>query len=180
MKAVIRVARPGDAAGLNAAVNAVCAEGRFLSTREGFTLAQTQAFMAACAGHGAQVVLVAAEGAEGTEEAGIVGWCDVAGDPRTEFAHCGTLAMGLLPAWRGRGWGRRLVGAAVQEAVTRGIERVQLEVYHDNEAARRLYRALGFVEEGRRRRVRRANGAEQDAIMMACWIAGSKFVEQAE
>lgn len=169
MTATLREAAPGDAAALNAVINAVSGEGRFLSTRAGFTVEQTRDFMDACRQRGVQMVLEA--------DGAIVGWCDIVADARPEFAHGGTLAMGLLPAWRGKGWGRKLAAQCLAAAAARGVERVQLEVYHDNAAALGLYCSLGFVEEGRRRRVRRSGGLEQDAILMARW---SELVDESQ
>jgi ribosomal protein S18 acetylase RimI-like enzyme len=52
------------------------------------------------------------------------------------------LSGGLLPPWRGRGYGRRLFAALV--AVPGAT--CWLDVRRDNVAARRTYEALGFVE----------------------------------
>ena len=51
--------------------------------------------------------------------------------------------------FRGRGIGRALLAAAVAEWKLRGSHRIQLEVAHDRTAARALYAAMGFVEQGR-------------------------------
>jgi mycothiol synthase len=52
--------------------------------------------------------------------------------------------VGVVPAWRGRGLGRELLRWAVGELRRRGIERIDLSVEAENEAATRLYRAHGF------------------------------------
>ncbi|HEX7172515.1 MAG TPA: GNAT family N-acetyltransferase [Candidatus Limnocylindria bacterium] len=52
-------------------------------------------------------------------------------------------------AFRGRGIGRALVGAAIAEWRLRGSHRIQLEVANDRTAARALYERMGFVEQGR-------------------------------
>lgn len=49
---------------------------------------------------------------------------------------------------RGRGVGRRLIRAALDEARRRGARRVTLRVLGHNTPARRLYEAEGFVVEG--------------------------------
>ena len=49
------------------------------------------------------------------------------------------------PAARGQRLGRRLVAAALQHAQTAGFERVRLWTNHPLVAARRVYRAAGFV-----------------------------------
>jgi ribosomal protein S18 acetylase RimI-like enzyme len=50
---------------------------------------------------------------------------------------------------RGRGIGRALVASVIAEWRLRGSHRIQLEVAHDRTAARALYAALGFVEQGK-------------------------------
>jgi GNAT superfamily N-acetyltransferase len=52
-------------------------------------------------------------------------------------------------AFRGRGIGRALVAAVIAEWRLRGSHRIQLEVASDRTAARALYQATGFVEQGR-------------------------------
>jgi ribosomal protein S18 acetylase RimI-like enzyme len=52
--------------------------------------------------------------------------------------------VGVVPAWRGRGLGRGLLRWAVGELRRRGIERIDLSVEAENEAATQLYRAHGF------------------------------------
>jgi RimJ/RimL family protein N-acetyltransferase len=49
------------------------------------------------------------------------------------------------PAQRGRGHGRRLVIAVIEQASQEGAQRVELSVLIDNTAARHLYASLGFV-----------------------------------
>jgi ribosomal protein S18 acetylase RimI-like enzyme len=56
----------------------------------------------------------------------------------------------LVPAARGRGFGRRLIEFALAQARDLGIGTLHLEVEAANEAATQLYRAVGFSETGRR------------------------------
>jgi ribosomal-protein-alanine N-acetyltransferase len=53
-------------------------------------------------------------------------------------------------AW-GRGIGRALLDAALEEGRRRDVSAVYLEVRDSNDRARRLYRSRGFEEVGRRR-----------------------------
>jgi GNAT superfamily N-acetyltransferase len=46
----------------------------------------------------------------------VVGWCDVRRHVFPAHAHRGTLGMGIVPAWRGRGLGLRLVKAILEQA----------------------------------------------------------------
>lgn len=52
-------------------------------------------------------------------------------------------------AHRGKGIGRALVAAVIAEWRLRGSHRLELEVSHDRTAARALYEAAGFVEQGK-------------------------------
>ena len=97
----------------------------------------------------------------------VVGWCDIVRNPHEGFRHVGRLGMGLLPDYRGRGLGRQLVARAVRAARQAGIERVELEVFASNERAIALYRALGFVTEGIKRRARKLDRQYEDNVFMA-------------
>jgi len=72
--------------------------------------------------------------------------------PPTELAsNAHVLAIhGLAvdPAVQGRGIGRRLLEAADDVAVARGVRRLTLRVFGPNAAARRLYKKHGYVVEG--------------------------------
>ncbi|WP_168201489.1 GNAT family N-acetyltransferase [Kushneria phosphatilytica] len=55
----------------------------------------------------------------------------------------------VAPNQRGRGVGEELCRRLIHEAQARmGAQRITLNVYHDNHAARRLYHRLGFTESG--------------------------------
>jgi RimJ/RimL family protein N-acetyltransferase len=97
----------------------------------------------------------------------VIGWCDIVRQERETRAHCGTLGMGLLPAWRGQGIGRRLIEAAIGAAWDRSFRRIELTVNADNEPALRLYRSVGFREEGLLRKAARVGEAYVDVIPMA-------------
>lgn len=80
-------------------------------------------------------------------------WLGMAG----AFAHPeqgGTVSLWWLwvaPSARGRGLARRLVEARADWARERGAVRLELAVAENNEAAKALYRGLGFVPTGERR-----------------------------
>ena len=52
--------------------------------------------------------------------------------------------VGVLPAYRGLGLGRRLVARSLMGFRDRGVSRVFLEVTAENAHAVRLYRSIGF------------------------------------
>lgn len=79
----------------------------------------------------------------------------------------GELGMLVARDWRGRGVGTALVAAAIEWGRENGLHKLTLGVFPHNEAAIRLYRKFGFVEEGRReKQIRRANGDLWDLIEM--------------
>jgi len=72
--------------------------------------------------------------------------------------------IAVAPDQRGQGVGRALLDAALEEAATRGIAAVFLEVRDSNQRARELYASRGFEEVGRRRRYYRR--PVEDAIVL--------------
>jgi len=86
---------------------------------------------------------------------------------RAVSSHVGDLFMGLLPDFRGRGFGERLLRQAVQAADKFGFRRIELGVFATNTAAASLYRKVGFVEEGIKRMAILVDGTYHDEIIMA-------------
>ncbi|MFN4353827.1 GNAT family N-acetyltransferase [Parvibaculum sp.] len=91
-----------------------------------------------------------------------------AGDPaaldglviaRTAGGEAEILTIGVRPAMRGTGLGRRLLEAAAIHAAALGAEALFLEVAEDNRAALRLYEAFGFYLVGVRPGYYRREGA---------------------
>ena len=101
------------------------------------------------------------------EQGVVVGWCDIVPGGRPGFGHSGSVGMGVLKEWRHRGLGRALLEACIRKAFARGLSRIELEVYASNAAAISLYRDLGFVAEGVKRRARFLDGQYQDILVMA-------------
>jgi ribosomal protein S18 acetylase RimI-like enzyme len=56
------------------------------------------------------------------------------------------VAIGLLPAYRGRGLGRRLLEALIARAAIDRFAALSLSVSAANERALRLYRSVGFAQ----------------------------------
>ena len=70
-------------------------------------------------------------------------------------------------AVRGRGVGRALMHALIDEARRRGATELFLEVRDDNPVARRLYGSLGFEEIGVRRGYYQPDGVDAVAMRLA-------------
>ena len=96
----------------------------------------------------------------------IIGWCDIVREDYEAERHSGSLGIGIIPGWRERGIGRRLIEAALEAASAAEFSRVELTVNADNERAIRLYESVGFVEEGRKRSARLLDGQFRDVLVM--------------
>lgn len=76
------------------------------------------------------------------------------------------------PHWRGRGFARQLLTAAMADLKSKNVTRLHLEVAMDNAAAVRLYETQGFAVVGRRKQYyARENSAAVDALLMSKALA---------
>ena len=80
------------------------------------------------------------------------------------------LSVAVDTSQRRRGWGKRLLTLAINEAYRKGHDRVFLEVRINNAAAKALYQVMGFQEVGRRKGFY-SNG--EDAIFMELRLKGA-------
>ncbi len=149
---------------LNRALDVVARERRYIGFLEGPPPDATRSHMRnILAGDGVQMLAVTA-----TED--VAGWCDIFRNRLEGFRHAGRLGMGLLPAYRGQGLGRRLMAETLSAARRIGIERVELEVFASNTNAIALYRKMGFVVEGTKKRARKLDGEYDDDVLMALFL----------
>jgi L-phenylalanine/L-methionine N-acetyltransferase len=87
---------------------------------------------------------------------------------RPRRRHVGQLGMAVRDDWQGKGAGTALMQAAVDLADKwLNLERLELDVYTDNEPAVRLYKKFGFVIEGTLMRFAFRDGRYVDAYSMA-------------
>ena len=100
----------------------------------------------------------------------VVGWCDIQLRTTPGFTHRGELGMGLLPKYREKGIGVKLMTAALRKAGELGLERVELKVFASNTRARRLYEKFGFVLEGQKKEARKLDGVYDDVVEMALFL----------
>ena len=77
------------------------------------------------------------------------------------------LEIGVAPQYQRAGLARQLLLHAQQQLAQRGIERLMLEVRASNLPALGLYRALGFVEDGRRSGYYPTATGHEDAVLMS-------------
>ena len=96
----------------------------------------------------------------------VIGWCEVERRKGVE-AHSGLLNVAIVPGFRGRGLGRKLVTFALEEARQTGFVRIDLWVHADNARAIALYEKLGFAKEGLLRSTGAIDGKFYDSAIMA-------------
>lgn len=146
--------------GYRRALDVVARERKYLTLLEALPEPDTLRFVKNSLENG-NPMMVALAGEE------VVGWCDIRREAFASRAHRGTLGMGLLPEWRGRGLGRRLIEATLAKARRSGFKRIELDVHADNRRAIALYEKAGFVREGIVRDATVIDGVFRDAILMA-------------
>jgi RimJ/RimL family protein N-acetyltransferase len=89
-------------------------------------------------------------------------------------AHKATLwGMYVRDVARKSGLGKKLVAAVLDHARER-VELVQLTVVSENDDARRLYSASGFVDYGYEKRGLKQDGRYYDHVLMVNFLDGSK------
>lgn len=157
----IRRLAPGDAEGFRDAVAHVRAERRYFMPGPPLPFDKATAFVLDNVekGHPAFVL----------DDGGhFVGWCDILPARDNEATrHIGVLGLGLLPDYRGQGFGERLVREALTAARAFGFTRIELRVFMTNTRALALYRKVGFVGEGVQRRGVKIDGVYIDVLLMA-------------
>lgn len=102
----------------------------------------------------------------------IIGAVETLTDRRRRLRHTTLLGLSIAEGYRGQGLGRALLSATFDwlRKDTK-IERVELHVHGNNDHAITLYRAMGFIEEGRRRRAIRLGAQDYvDDILMCAYL----------
>jgi RimJ/RimL family protein N-acetyltransferase len=147
--------------GFRAAVDSVARERRYLAFLEAPPLENVTRFVLNNIEHGyPQFVVVSADT--------VVGWCDVLPNrTRVIYSHCGTLGIGLLLDFRGKGIGRKLMGQTIDAAFAFGLTRIELTVREENVIAIALYKSLGFESEGLHRNAVCIEGQYENLYSMA-------------
>ena len=148
------------AASYRQCLDVVAREKRYLAQIEALPLERIEGFVKESVATDA-VQFMAVDGKQ------VVGWADIFPSWAHAVAHCGSLGMGLLPEYRGRGIGRQLLQACIAKARAKGITRIELEVRADNTRAIGLYKALGFEVEAIKRQAMRFDGVYYDALQMS-------------
>jgi L-phenylalanine/L-methionine N-acetyltransferase len=161
---VIRAAAPRDARSFLELYRTVADEGRFIRTeRPARDVGHyRRAFRASVTSGRARLVAV-----EGDRVVGEIG---IEREEHPVTRHVATIGMMVAPDRRGAGVGSALLRAAIDWARRSGVEKLELSVYPDNDAARALYRKFGFTEEGRLTGHSKKRTGYLDEVMMGRWL----------
>lgn len=84
--------------------------------------------------------------------------------------HTAKFRTWIIPGYRGMGLGKKLMEYTIGWAKSNGIEKINLDVWSNNERAIRLYRKYGFRLEGCRRRQAVFKGKYVDEVFMSRFL----------
>ena len=161
----LRPARPTDGRGLARLFAEVRREGRWLITTPGAVSEPSEAFWISEMIRAAEHLVLVAE-ADGE----VVGNILVTVDRGVATEHIGVLSITIADGWREVGIGSEMVATAQHWATDRGLRKLSLGVFPDNERAIAVYEKAGFEREGVRRRQYRTGDTYRDEVLMA-WFS---------
>ncbi|MCK3654460.1 ribosomal-protein-alanine N-acetyltransferase [Pasteurellaceae bacterium Macca] len=79
--------------------------------------------------------------------------------------------IAVAPAFQGKGYGKRLLKALIEQLKTQGVQTLWLEVRESNHTAQRLYLSLGFNEVTQRKNYYpTTDGGRENAVVMALYL----------
>jgi len=164
-KLILREAVREDARALIRAVDAVSRERRFF-LRSSFELdVEAEGAWLAQARRRGDLTLL------GLVEKRLAGWVTLLRHRQEFRRHVSELGIGVLREYRGLGVGGALMTTTLEWAAENHVERVELSVRAGNIPALRLYKSLGFAQEGyRTRSVKDDQGAYHDDVLMALFL----------
>lgn len=164
----LRPGRPTDGRALARLFADVRTEGRWLITTPGAISEPSEAFWISELIRAEESLALVAE-ADGE----IVGNVLISVDRGRATEHIGVLSICIAINWRDVGIGSALVAGAQAWARERGLGKISLGVFPDNERAIAVYEGRGFVREGLRRRQYRSGDAYRDEVLMAWFPEGA-------
>lgn len=160
----IRAVCVEDAAAYHSLVDEIKDEGEYLFSTLRFSLEATKEYI-----EHHEAVSNPVWGAF-DEDGALLGWIDFNRGKFSEIAHTATLGMGVKKQFRGQGIGSALMDACVKSAKSLCIEKLELEVFASNTAARALYIKKGFFEEGIRLKKRKFEDRYDDLVCMGLFL----------
>lgn len=158
----LRPGRPTDGRALARLFADVRAEGRWLITTPGAVSEPSEAFWIGELIRATENLVLVAE-ADGD----VVGNVLVSVDRGRATEHIGVLSICIAHDWRDVGIGSELVAGAQAWIIERGMRKLSLGVFPDNDRAIAVYERRGFVREGVRGQQYRSGDEYRDEVLMA-------------
>ena len=149
--------------GFNAALGVIAREKKYISFTKTPSLISTRKFVIDNIQKGNPQFVLVVDGKVG-------GWCDIIPKEKDVDRHVGRMGVGLLPEYRGKGIGGKLIKKTLKKAKEKGLKRIELGVRADNRNALGLYLKLGFEIEGLQKKAHYIDGKYIDVYMMALFI----------
>lgn len=164
----VRPARVSDARKMNLYIRRTMSDSRHLITRaEEFRMGplKQRFWISRKIARKSETCLVAEAGTE------IVGMLENWTDSRLRVRHTTIFGMSVAPHWQRRGVGKKLLSQFIEWVQKHDqLNRIELHVHSDNEAAIALYQSMGFRHEGTRlKAVHYEDGRVVDDHIMALW-----------
>lgn len=165
---IIRKATKEDANSLISYIQSIAGESDFLTFGEGefnLTIEQEEGFIEECLKSENMLCIIA------TMNDKIVGNLSFRVGQKPRIKHTGELGVSVLKDYWGLGIGKYLMLYLIKWAKESNIvTKINLRVREDNEKAIKLYKNLGFKEEGNISRDIKVNGIYYNCIMMGIEI----------
>ncbi len=158
----VRPGRPTDGRALARLFAKVREEGRWLITTPGSVSEPSEAFWISELIRASEHLALVAE-ADGEA----IGNLLISVDRGRATEHIGVLSICIAAEWRDVGIGSELVAGAQAWAHEKGLRKISLGVFPDNERAIAVYEHRGFVREGVRRQQYRSGDEYRDEVLMA-------------
>jgi RimJ/RimL family protein N-acetyltransferase len=88
----------------------------------------------------------------------------------SKISHTASFGITILKEHSGQGVGSLLMKKVIEWAQLNKVEKIDLEVFEDNEPAISLYKKFGFLEEGRKRKAIKTNETYKDMFLMGRFL----------
>ncbi|AAK80520.1 RimJ/RimL family protein N-acetyltransferase [Clostridium acetobutylicum] len=96
----------------------------------------------------------------------IVGSATLKRSSLSMLRHTALFGITILKEYSGKGIGSLIIKRVFEWAEENAIEKIDLEVFHDNFKAISLYKKFGFIEEGRKKNAIKAEDGYKDLVLM--------------
>lgn len=144
-------------------VNEVKDEGKYLFSSLRFPIEETHKYVSLHESNNCPIIGAFFENS-------LIGWIDYNRGSFEEISHTASIGMGVKKEYRGKGIGKELLKKCIESARSNKIEKLELDVFSTNTVAYKVYKNIGFIEEGRRINKRKYNGEYEDLIQMGLFL----------